>query len=310
MRLLITGASGFSGTFLIQEATTLQDLEVFGLINRRTPETVQGVSFIQGDLLIKGKLEDILHRTRPDAIIHLAGLNKGSFDRLFQTNVLGTYNLLDAVRKESPETNILVISSSAIYGYSGDSPISEVQGYAPLSEYGVSKASQEILTLQYTRKFGMKIAIARPFNLFGPAQSKDFLCSSIASQIINIERGNRNSIQLNETVSKRDFIDVRDVVRGYLSIILHPEFGSKCSGNTFNLGSGCARSVLDILSVFEKITGEKYPLNLPENVPEILIPTQTSNNGRIRQLTGWMPEIPLEQTLRDMLVTERSINSR
>lgn len=305
MKVLVTGAAGFTGLQMMEFLSTQKGVTPVGLIHRQTPEITSGRgSFEIADLLMRDDLEEIIRKIVPDAVIHLAGLTRGSADALFAANVTGTRNLLDAVVTINPDCRILVISSSAVYGYAGDSPISETTLPNPVSEYGKSKAEQEKICLDYLQK-GAAIAIVRPFNLAGPGQTDSFVCGRIVNQIVEIECGERKFLELWEITSSRDLIDVRDAVQGYWALVSHADFSSDCSGEVFNLGSGRAHRISEIIDLIESITGEHYSLHLPKTPPVITIPTQRSDSARITALTRWKPVIPLHDTLRDMMDAAR-----
>jgi GDP-4-dehydro-6-deoxy-D-mannose reductase len=305
MRVLVTGAAGFSGTRMMEFLAAQRGVTPVGLVHRHSGKTGKTpYSFVTADLLDPDALHDAAATADPDAVIHLAGLTHGTTDALHTTNVTGTRNLLDACLTANPNCRILVISSSAVYGYAGDMPIPETAPLHPISEYGKSKVAQEELSLNYGNGDG-DIAVARPFNLAGPHQPEQFVCGRIVSQAIEIERNKRKSLELWETTSARDLIDVRDVVRGYWALVSRPDFTGECAARPFNLGSGNAYPVSEIIAMIEEITGDHYLIRLPETPQKIPIPSQRSDNTRITGLTGWQPEIPLEKTLRDMLAAAR-----
>lgn len=305
MNVLVTGASGFTGTWMLEYIHSLnrQDINLVGLVNTGMPKNKDspGITLVKADLLDPVHLATTLSTIDPDMIIHLAGRHRGTLSNLLEINVIGTKNLLDAVIRKNTECRIIVISSSAVYGYPGIIPISEEFHCRPLSEYGISKTAQELLSHMYHQVHGAHIAVVRPFNLIGPGQASSFICGKIIHQAMQIARGERESLDLLETFSSRDFIDVRDVVKGYWALITQPHFERECSGKVFNLGSGLAHSVKDIIELIEEIAGQHYLVSLPEKKPCILIPTQRSDNRKIQSLTGWMPEISLRDSLKDML---------
>ena len=210
-------------------------------------------------------------------------------------------NLLDAAFKINKKCRILVVSSSAIYGYAGRTTIAEDTPFHPLSDYGVSKTAQDSLALMYHTLYDMGVAVVRPFNLFGPNQPDSFICGHIVKQVKDIEYGRRKNIDLLETKSYRDFIDVRDAVEAYWAILSHPKFEKQCAGKAFNVGSGIARCISELITEIESITGKKYKINLPKKSPEIRIPYQECNYSRIHKTTGWAPKISFKKTLTDML---------
>lgn len=308
MRVLVTGAAGFTGRWMMDLLAAQNCVTPIGLVRREKPhDESMSCSTVLADLLDKKNLQAVVTKIRPDTLIHLAGLTHGASDELHTTNVEGTRHLLDAALACNPECRILIISSSAVYGSVSDKQIPENAPHQPVSEYGKSKAEQELLALQYTSTRDAAIAIARPFNLVGPGLPDSFLCGRIVNQIVAIERGEREALDLWELSSSRDLIDVRDVVRGYWALASCPNFTEVCSGKAFNLGSGNAYRVSSIITLVEEITGRHYTIRLPEIPPHVPVQTQRSDNSRIQSLTGWEPEIPLETTLRDMLDIERNL---
>lgn len=190
-----------------------------------------------------------------------------------------------------------MISSSAIYGYVGNTPIAETQMLKPLSEYGVSKAAQNTLCQMYYKTKGChQVAVARPFNLVGPNQPDSFICGRIMQQVIEIEQGKRTYLDLLEIQSCRDFIDVRDVVKAYWTLLIHTKFKEDCTGNAFNIGSWKTYAVSTVINLLQEITGKEYQLNLPASSPPITIPSQISDNTRIHCITGWNPYISLKES--------------
>jgi GDP-4-dehydro-6-deoxy-D-mannose reductase len=308
MTILVTGATGFSGQALVRHLLSAGELDISG-IARFVPEKSgpgPGVRLFACDLTDRKQVAEVLSQLRPDRIIHLAGLNRGKAFDLFRANITGTENLLDAVLDINPGCQILVVSSSAVYGYAGDAPISEEMPVKPVGEYGMSKAAQEKVVLERQVKRGAQVAIARTFNLVGPGQPDSLLCGRIVKQVVEIERGGRKTLELLETRSYRDFIDVRDAVRAYRALISHPEFTDMCSGRIFNVGSGKAHAVSDVISLIEEITGQTFVVDLPEDPPIVPIPYQQGDISRIRNLTDWQPEISLKKTLADMLAAARA----
>jgi nucleoside-diphosphate-sugar epimerase len=303
MRVLVTGAAGFTGSWMMQFLLQQKGVQVTGLV-RKDPELTADfltTSYVIADLLDRDILFTTIARVNPDAIIHLAGLTRGPLDALLSTNVTGTKNLLDACSQANPDCRILVVSSSAVYGNPGPAPIIESLPLHPLSEYGVSKMAQDAFSLMHHELNDTQICIARPFNLTGPGQPDSFVCGRIVGQVAGIMLQNRQALDLLETSSKRDFIDVRDVVRGYWALISHPEFSCECAGQVFNLGSGTAHSVSEIIALLEELSVHRFKVILPETPHESSIISQQSDNSRINTLTDWRAEISLKESLRNML---------
>jgi len=305
MKVLVTGAAGFTGRRMMEYLSAPGAPEPVGLVKRLPLGQEGDGSFIAADLLDQDSLKAAVSATCPDAVIHLAGLTQGTAEALAAANVTGTKNLLNAAVAANPSCRILVVSSSAVYGYAGDSPIPETAPLRPVGDYGKSKVAQEDLCRQFDMG-DSAVAVVRPFNLAGPGQPDSFVCGRIVRQVNEIHDGKRDTLELREIVSSRDLVDVRDVVRGYWALVSRPDYRRDCSGKAFNLGSGMAYRVSAVIALVEEITGERYEVRLPEKPPAIPVPTQRSDNSRITSLTGWRPEIPLKETLRDMLDAARA----
>jgi len=307
MKILVTGASGFTGNQMINLLSTQEDIRIVGVAREpgaRFPR-VNTVSWVQEDILKRDAIVKTVALVNPDAIIHLAGANHGSLLDLLTTNVTGTQNILDAALKSNSDCRILVISSSAVYGYAGENAIAEDQPLKPHTEYGLSKAAQDNLCQMYHKTRNCQIAIARPFNLIGPDQLASFVCGKIVQQVIEIEHRSRSSLDLLEIQSCRDFIDVRDVVRAYWALVSYKKFEEDCAGNAFNIGSGKAYPVSLVIDLLQEITGKEYPLHLSTLSPSLAVPFQKSDNTRIHRITSWMPQISLKESLTDMLNAAR-----
>jgi GDP-4-dehydro-6-deoxy-D-mannose reductase len=306
MKVLVTGASGFTGIQMIRYLSQKDGLTMTGLV-RKTLPLFHGDNFscVDANLLDRARLFDVLSMVQPDRIIHLAGLNHGSLTELLDVNEAGTKNLLEAAFTANADCQVLVIGSSAAYGYGGYDPVTEDTPLRPLSDYGVSKAAQDILALKQHSDLGRQVSVARPFNLVGPEQPPSFICGRIVQQVVEIENGQRDTLDILETSSRRDFIDVRDAVKGYWAILSHPEFLPLCAGRAFNIGSGITYSISAVISLIEEITGDRYTIRVPEKPPDVPVPFLVSNTTRIRTITGWAPEIPFKESLHDMLDAAR-----
>ncbi|MDD1676763.1 MAG: GDP-mannose 4,6-dehydratase, partial [Methanomicrobiales archaeon] len=227
----------------------------------------------------------------------------GHLDQLYAANVQGTDNLLCALRRYAPEARILVVSSSAVYGYAGEQPITEDTPRNPVTSYGESKAAQEDCALLH-RLNGMHIRIARPFNLAGPGQSPAFVCGSIVHQVCAIRKKHQQSIQLRDRTSRRDFVDVRDAVRAYWALLTSPLHNKSDEESVFNIGSEKAVSIGQLITLAEEVTGMRIPTEIIPGSDNPRVPVQVSDCSRIRCKTEWQAEIPLSRTLEDMLRTE------
>jgi len=275
--------------------------EIYGLYQNSTPARREGCTYIRGDICDRSRIAALVNRTSPDTILHLAGLNRGSLQNLTRINLLGTENLLHAVVQEGGHARLLVIGSAAEYGYAGTKPISESTPLCPVSDYGISKVAQDLLTQRYHAAYALPAVVARPFNLVGPGQPESFVCGRMVAEAGEIESGRRRVMELVSLSARRDFIDVRDAVKAYWAIVSHDRFDEECAGRAFNVGSGLDYSVADLLSCIEAITGRRYEIALPPSPPPELIPTQICDSSLLHNVTGWRPSIPLHRSLQDML---------
>jgi GDP-4-dehydro-6-deoxy-D-mannose reductase len=307
MRILITGVTGFSGNALVHYLIEQGYKEIWGITRQNKFHRLKGVTYQNCDLNDVNSLEKIVEEIDPERVIHLAGETRKNLpnSQYWETNVIGTRNLLDAIFDTTSKCRILVTSSSAVYGYGGSNAINEKVLPRPLNFYAKSKVAQEVIALNHRFPQG-SVAIARPFNLIGPSMDNNSICSQIVNHVIDTEKNKKNILELYEMETSRDFIDVRDAVKGYWAIISQPNFSTKCKGHVFNIGSGHAYSKNAVISIIEKITGEQLPISATSKTQTDQInPIQYSNISKVTEITGWKPEIPLEQSLEDMLIFYR-----
>jgi len=250
MKVVLTGVTGFMGRYMASYLSlNIKEIEIYGFYNTKIPEFNKNCSIIKCNLLDKDHLIHHILNISPDIIIHMAGINHGDLKELLQINVIGTQNLLNAACNLKKKPRILVIGSSAEYGYIGDGLISEDASVYPVSEYGISKLASTYLALKYYRLENLPVTIVRPFNLIGPGQSDYFVCGKIVKQVCSNKHLKNQLISLKGINSRRDFIDVRDVVRALWLIASHDEFEKKCAGKIFNIGSGFSYSIEEIILI-------------------------------------------------------------
>lgn len=248
-------------------------------------------------------MEQLVAEIRPDVVHHLAAqsvvpLSWTAPSETFQTNLMGSLNLLEAVRRHQPKAVVQVASSSEIYGAQDHFPVTEQNLPNPVSPYAVSKLAMDRLASQYAKSHALSIVITRGFNHTGPRRGPSFVTSNFAKQIIEIERGAREKvIWVGNLDAERDWTDVRDMVFAYALAV------EKCpSGRAFNISSGISRRVRDLLELLLSLSGveasvkEDPTRQRPSDVPRL-----EGDSGPFRKQTGWKPRIPWEQTLRDLL---------
>jgi GDP-4-dehydro-6-deoxy-D-mannose reductase len=310
MKVLITGITGFAGSHLADYILERGDAEVIGILRWRSrTENIEHfrdkVRFVECDLRDASSVRDVLDETRPDWIFHLAAqsfvpTSWTAPTESLVTNILGQLNIFEAVKKLHLMPKIQLACSSEEYGlvHEDELPIKETNPLRPLSPYAVSKVGQDMLGYQYWMSFKLPVIRTRGFNHEGPRRGPVFVCSDFAKQIADIEKGRREPVvRVGNLDARRDFTDVRDIVRAYW---LSLEKGEP--GEVYNLCSGRAwtiREMLDMLLAMSKtkIRVEQDPTRMrPSDVPVLL-----GDASRFRKRTGWEPTIPFEQTMRDLL---------
>lgn len=316
MRVLITGITGMVGSHLAEYILNKHpSVEIHGLVRWRSPfENIRHlqpkVNLHQAELRDLNSLILLLRTVRPDRIFHLAAQSyvTSSFDApadTIHTNVIGTVNLLDAVRVSAIDPMIHICSSSEVYGQvtKDEIPIRETNPFRPASPYAVSKVGEDMIALQYFLSYRIKTVRTRMFTHTGPRRGSVFAESAFAKQIAEIEAGLApNPMKVGNLNSVRTFADVRDAVRAYWLLL------DKCPpGEVYNIGGNRTMTVGEMLEILKgmarcKIEHEVDPVLLRPSDVTLQIP----DISKFRADTGWEPEIPLEVTLRDLLDYHRN----
>jgi GDP-4-dehydro-6-deoxy-D-mannose reductase len=307
-RVLITGATGFVGGHLA-EALATRGAMLFGLSRggrwpRELKHLESAVDLRTIDLAERPAVERILAEVKPDWILHLAGYAHAgrSFqesDAAWAANLVATRNLYEAVIRWGGTSRILFASSGLVYGEaaSGEHLVDESAPLRPASPYAASKAAADLASGQYARHPGLDVVIARAFNHVGPRQAADYAVARFASQIAAIERGRQPPIlETGDLDAARDLTDVRDVVRAYVLLL---EKGRR--GGAYNVGSGQARRIGDVLDRLLAISGARVEVRSRTDARPGEKVALLADAGKLRLETGWRPEITLEQTLSDTL---------
>ena len=314
-RVLVTGADGFVASHLIPEISREWSCELFGLGLKQEPScTVAGLQYRAADLTDLDGLEKVIDDFRPDAVFHLAAQPSVARSwedpwNTYRVNLLGQVNLMEAIRRTGIEASVHIACSSEEYGRVSpdEMPLGEGASLNPCSHYAISKVGQEMLGKMYSEAFSWRVLITRGFNQAGPGQSPDFVVSSFARQIALVESGKAEPVlKVGNLEARRDFTDVRDTVRAYRMVM---EKGR--SGAAYNVCSGVAKAISEILEILLGMSDARIKVeNDPARQRHSDIPLLVGDNALLRKETGWEPEIPLEQTLKDTLDYWRSIESR
>jgi GDP-4-dehydro-6-deoxy-D-mannose reductase len=301
VRALITGASGFAGGWLCRTCLEAGD-EVQGI--SRSGTAPQGVWATPVDLRDADAVAACVRRFAPDAVYHLAALSSVGRSwaepaRTLEANVGGAVGLLEAVHRHAPAARVVWVSSSEVYGTIGEGPIAEAVECRPESPYAVSKLAAEQLAAVYARAHGLRVVIARPFSHSGPGQRPIFLLSNITWQAVTARRRRERTLRLvtGNGAVRRDVTDVRDVVRAYRLL------AAGALDGVFNVCTGVTRSTAEQVAELAR----QVPDIVVEHVvdPELVRASEVmelrGDPSRLRTATDWLPEIPYEQTVADML---------
>ncbi len=263
------------------------------------------LNLILADLADPSSMRRLIAGLRPDRIFHLAAQSfvPASWDAPAETmhlNVVGQINLFEAIRDAGLDPLVHVAGSSEEYGLvlPDEVPMKESNPFRPLSPYAVSKVAQELLAWQYYRSYGLRAVVTRGFNHTGPRRGENFVTSTFALQIAQIEKGLRPPvIDVGDLESKRDWTDVRDTVRGYWLAL---EKG--VPGEVYNVGSGICRSCREMLDVLLTHTDRQIEVRVdPSRLRPSDVPLLWADPSKFQRQTGWRPEIPFETTMRDLL---------
>jgi GDP-4-dehydro-6-deoxy-D-mannose reductase len=311
MRVLITGITGFAGSHLAEYILAEHPgVEVYGLVRWRSRteniEAVRGrVVLKEGDLKDLASLRAVLDQVRPDRIFHLAAQSfvPSSWKlpaETFAINALGQINLFEAALSLKLAPRIQIAGSSEEYGHVNpdEVPMKETNPLRPLSPYAVSKVAQDLLAYQYFKSYGLPAIRTRGFNHTGPRRGDVFVTSNFAQQIVEVEKGKREPvIRVGNLEAKRDFSDVRDIVRAYW---LAAERGEP--GDVYNIGSGRAYAMREVLETLLGKSKVKVRVEVdPERLRPSDVPILLADASKFRKLTGWEPRIPFEKTMADLL---------
>jgi GDP-4-dehydro-6-deoxy-D-mannose reductase len=305
-RILVTGAAGFAGSHLLDLLSAGdRDIVAWHRPGGRPSRTVPRTTWEAIDLLDRAGVASAIERLRPSIVYHCAGAAHvgrawDDTESTFAVNVRGTHHLLDALQRANVSARVLVPSSALVYATLAE-PLRESHPLLPNSPYGLSKLAQEMLAQRTNGT--VSVALARPFNHFGPRQDPHFAASGFARRIADIERGQwPPEISVGNLEARRDLTDVRDTVRAYQLIL---ERGQP--GRPYNVCSGRALQIRELLD--RLLSRARAPITVkvdPGRYRPNDTPLLVGDPGRLRDELGWTPTIPIEQTLDDLLAFWRS----
>lgn len=290
MRALVTGANGFAGRHLCAHLRESGDEVV--AVDRECNVTVEA------------RVERALRSHEPEVIYHLAAMthvgeswnNRIEFVRV---NVFGTRNVLEAAHRVVPHAPVLLVSSADVYGIVSESelPLRETHLAVPANPYAQSKLQAELLGLDLARETGQRVVIVRPFNHVGPGQSTTFVIPALVSRLLDARERDLTEISVGDLSTRRDFCDVRDVVRAY-RLLMQKGRG----GEIYNVASGRDSALIDIANDLVEMIAPNVKL-----VPDVAlirpveVPVMRGSYDKIHRATGWEPQITLSTSLDDVI---------
>lgn len=302
MKALVTGIAGFVGSYLAEELLA-NGHEVAGILLPDHPlENIEGVEDkiekIYADISDLSALKEAINSFAPDVVFHLAAISfvpeaEGAPRKVFEVNLLGTANLLEAISSMASPASLIFVSTSEIYEPAEVAFVEEMFA-KPRNFYAASKYAAELCVENYRN---IKSCIFRPFNHIGPRQRADFLVSSIARQIALIEKENKDAVlEVGNVEVSRDFTDVRDIVRAYRTAAENKIVG------TYNLCSGTSTKIRKIIDIFKSLAKVEFEVHIKK---ELFRQSETLKSfgsyEKAKKTFGWEPKIPLQKSLADTL---------
>jgi GDP-4-dehydro-6-deoxy-D-mannose reductase len=302
--VLVTGASGFAGSHLVDLLMSDGTTPIVGWHGPDRPPAASPppIEWRGVELRDAGAIDREIAALRPSVVYHVAGVPRvdtswRSVVPHLQINVMGTHHLLQAIKRHAVNCRVLVISSGLVYRPSPD-PVDEFSACVPANPYALSKLAQDHLSLRAAHDDGLDLVVARPFNHIGPRQEAAFAIASFARQIALAEAGRiEPTIRVGNVDTRRDLTDVRDVVRAYRDLVAQ---GAR--GEAYNVCSGQAVRIGDVLDHLLRAATVKIAIQIDrDRMRAEDTPVVVGSPERIRAATGWAPTHTLRQTLEDTL---------
>lgn len=304
-RALIIGAAGFVGSYLAKELLVNHGMEVYATKLPQEQLELSDVRVYDLNILDKEEIVSLLYEIRPQYIFHLAAQSSVSVawrnpGLTIDINVKGCVNLLDAVRELYYKPTVLLIGSGEEYGHirEAEVPINEENHLRPGNIYAATKVCQNMIASIYAQAYDMNLIMVRAFNHIGPGQSPIFVVSDFCKQVVEIEKGIKEPIiYVGNLAARRDFTDVRDVVRAYALLIQKGK-----AGETYNVGSGHAYAISDILELIVSLSDVAIKIETDLNkIRPVDVPIIEADITKLNMIAGWSPTISLEQTIKETL---------
>jgi GDP-4-dehydro-6-deoxy-D-mannose reductase len=312
MRILVTGACGFVGPYLVKALVESGGHEVIASVHSHhlgetanccgEPLTNFASQIVELDVTDSMACGELIGEFRPECVYHLAGLAfapdaAAHFDKALSVNVHGPFNICQALADHCPQSRMIFASSGEVYGAIAEDelPICEEQVARPMNPYSLTKLQAEAAVEFFARRAGIPALIARPFNHFGPGQSEKFVTAAFASQLARIALGKQPAqLLVGNLDAKRDFTDVRDIVDGYVALLDAKE-------GCYNLCAGQAPSIQEILDILVEESGVSVEIQQdPTRMRPAEVPEVRGSFEKIHKACGWAPKRELRASLREL----------
>ena len=305
MKALVVGGGGFVGPYLVKHLKEEQGMEVYVTKTEKETLDMDCSGIYNLDILELSQVAELLNKIRPDYIFHLAAQSSVAYSwknpgLTIDVNIKGCVNLLDGIRQLDYKPRVLLIGSGEEYGHikDGECPIVEDNVLRPGNIYAATKSCQNMLGKIYSDAYDMDVMMVRAFNHIGPNQTPVFVVADFCKQVADIENGlSEPVIYVGNLSARRDFTDVRDVVRAYAMLV---KDGKR--GETYNVGRGHAVAIQEILDRIVALSDKDIEVRVDESkLRPVDVPIIEPDITKIRETVGWEPEIELETTLNETL---------
>jgi GDP-4-dehydro-6-deoxy-D-mannose reductase len=299
-RLLVTGATGFVGPWVLRHWREAHpDVEVWATSELPEPASVEAAAYRRVDLRSREDVGALVSECRPSLVVHLASLiGGGDLESYLAVNVVGTANLYRALIEHAPTAAVVQVGSAAAYGlvHAHELPITEDQPLRPVTEYALSKAAQEHLSVVTCLTRGLRIVRARVFNMLGPGQPAHLVPMTFVAQLLKVRDGLAGTVKAGDMSARRDFIDVRDAVDAMDVLLQRGEPGA-----AYNVASGKDISVKEVIDGVMEAAGVRAPVEVEAARLRLAdVPVVRADVSKMRRQFGWQTRVPLQRSLEAM----------
>ena len=304
MRALITGASGFCAKHLAAQLRAEGNVRVAGSdITTSSPKDAAIDEYYCADVSDLNQMTELVKTLQPEMLFHLAGTALGSSAsahqvsprNTFLVNTMGALNVLEAVRLHAPGCRVLVVGSAAEYGFvpQPELPALEDRLCRPVGTYGASKLAATLAGKEYAQKFGMKVVMARPFNIIGPGMPRDLVVGALASRAKEALASSTDPIvKAGDLSAERDFVAVEDVVRAYVQLLQGNYWGE-----VFNICSGRPNSIQHVAEVLFSHAPRRITLQTDTSLAQSSVHSMYGSFEKAKHAIAFTPNVSLESSL-------------